>query len=265
MDITALMLAEREKLEKRLAQELYEYEKAKYPEGRLKIKKDGIYVKYYHVRSSGSKKVPRTYISKKDIKLAQSLAMKAYKDRLIYSLKHEIQAIDAYLRLYPKDNGDALFRISPTIRELIGSEVFPQFDAENWLQEPYDQSTEYPEDLKLMTMKGHYVRSKSEVMIADELYRRGIPYRYECAIELEGETIYPDFTILDPKTGKIYLWEHFGLMDSPKYISKFQYKMGLYPRNGYVPQINLICTFETEANPLTSVNVIDMADRYFGE
>ena len=105
----------------------------------------------------------------------------------------------------------------------------------------------------------------SEVMIADELYRRGIPYRYECAIELEGETIYPDFTILDPKTGKIYLWKHFGLMDSPKYISKFQYKMGLYPRNGYVPQINLICTFETEANPLTSVNVIDMADRYFGE
>ena len=265
MDITALMLAERERLEKKLAQELYEYEKAKYPEGRLKIKKDGIYVKYYHVISSGSKKVPRTYISKKDINLAQSLAMKAYKDRLIYSLKHEIQAIDAYLRLYPKDNGDALFRISPTIRELIGSEVFPQFDAENWLQKPYDQSTEYPEDLKLMTMKGHYVRSKSEVMIADELYRRGIPYRYECAIELEGETIYPDFTILDPKTGKIYLWEHFGLMDSPKYISKFQYKMGLYPRNGYVPQINLICTFETEANPLTSVNVIDMADRYFGE
>lgn len=40
------------------------------------------------------------------------------------------------------------------------------------------------------------VRSKSELNIANALYKYGIPYKYECPLRLSnGKVIYPDFTI----------------------------------------------------------------------
>ena len=66
------------------------------------------------------------------------------------------------------------------------------------------------------------VRSKSEKIIADELYRHGIPYKYEFPIELQGWnnklTIYPDFTALNKRTGKKWIIEHLGMMDKNSYF-----------------------------------------------
>ena len=107
MDITALMLAERERIEGELQKELLEFEQSKYPEGRLKTMKNGNYYKYYQAvnTSSGVKWI---YIKKDNQKLARALAMKAYKKRTIYGLEREIRAIDAYLGLYPRQTADAL-------------------------------------------------------------------------------------------------------------------------------------------------------------
>lgn len=44
------------------------------------------------------------------------------------------------------------------------------------------------------------VRSKSEVIIADILNQEGIPYRYECPLQLKGwGKVYPDFTVLSER------------------------------------------------------------------
>ena len=68
------------------------------------------------------------------------------------------------------------------------------------------------------TDKGERVRSKSEVIIANALHRNKIPYRYEYPLQLSnGKIVYPDFTVLNLKTRKEYIWEHFGMLDDPHY------------------------------------------------
>lgn len=52
----------------------------------------------------------------------------------------------------------------------------------------------------ILTNRGERVRSKSEKIIADCFFRKGIPYKYECPLYLKGlGIIYPDFTILSKK------------------------------------------------------------------
>ncbi len=262
MDITALMLAERERIERELQKELFEFEQSKYPEGRLKTMKNGIYFKYYQAVNTASG-VKWKYIKKDNQKLASALAMKAYKKRTIYGLEREIKAIDAYMGLYPKQTPDALIRECPGFKALLESHIIPDSYCSDWEQEEYEKSTDHPENLVYPTLKGIFVRSKSEVAIADELYRRGIPYRYEWVREIGGRWLSPDFTIMDPKTKEIYIWEHYGKMDDPEYVEKYLSKMQTYTRNGYIETMNLICTYETLACPFTSVNAVEMIEKYF--
>ena len=105
------------------------------------------------------------------------------------------------------------------------------------------------------TIKGERVRSKSEKIIADELFRKGIPYKYEMPInvlDFRGREIiiYPDFTVLNKQTGKRWIIEHFGLMDSPEYYDKAMLKLDTYERNGYYLGVNLLIFHETDRAPL---------------
>ena len=95
------------------------------------------------------------------------------------------------------------------------------------------------------------LRSKSESMIDMYLFTHHIPFRYECALTLGEVTLYPDFTLLRPSTGKIYYWEHHGRMDDPYYAKNVFTKMQLYNSYGIFPGIQLILTFETSESPLT--------------
>lgn len=84
-----------------------------------------------------------------------------------------------------------------------------------WLHMPFQSNPFHPENLIHKTASGKMVRSKSEVLIDLVLTTNHIPFHYESALVLGNSTIYPDFTILHPKTGKIFYWEHFGFMDDP--------------------------------------------------
>ena len=80
------------------------------------------------------------------------------------------------------------------------------------------------------TKRGDLVRSKSEVIIANELLAQGIDsYEYEAPLELSnGETRYPDFTVVDDDTGESYYWEHLGLLHRPDYAKRWERKLALY-------------------------------------
>ncbi len=262
MNIISKLEAEKARLESQIARETYDFEMANYPEGRLNIKQAGKYYKMYHVYSTptGTK---RTYIKKKNIDLAQCLAQKAYKKTSIQAHKKELQAINAYLRYYPRKSPDDYFRNSSEYKRLL-EDFIPISEAYNdWACEEYERNPEYPERLIYPTMKGDMVRSKSEAMIADEFYRRGIPYRYEYKTTIGGYDVYPDFTIIDPVSGKTYIWEHFGKMDDDDYVNKCIWKLRLYLSNGYIPQVSLLTTYETGMDPLTSVRVVETIDQFF--
>ena len=108
-------------------------------------------------------------------------------------------------------------------------------------------------DIEIYTERGERVRSKSEKIIADKLYKEGVAYRYEYPLQVDNMmTIYPDFTILDEKNRKNIILEHFGLMDHDEYANNAVGKMGLYAREGYNIGDNLFFTMETVSRPLDS-------------
>lgn len=90
----------------------------------------------------------------------------------------------------------------------------------------------------------------------------GIPFRYECELQLGEITVYPDFTIMDPKTGKIYYWEHFGMIDDPSYARSAMIKIQSYIANRIYPTIQLIMTYETKMNPLDTESIEKTIQHY---
>jgi len=77
------------------------------------------------------------------------------------------------------------------------------------------------------TEKGDKVRSKSEVIIANTLYNKKIPYEYEkTLVTASGKQMSPDFTI--QLNGKTYFLEHIGMLNNEQYSKRWLEKKKLY-------------------------------------
>ncbi|MGN1139786.1 MAG: ATPase, partial [Oliverpabstia sp.] len=133
----------------------------------------------------------------------------------------------------------------------------------DWMNCPYQKNPLYSEQLIHKSVSGHLLRSKSESIIDTFLYINKIPFRYECALTLGEVVLFPDFTIRHPRTGQIYYWEHFGLMDQSPYSQKTYAKLQLYTTYGIIPSIHLITTYETKEYPLSSEIVEKIIQYYF--
>lgn len=101
----------------------------------------------------------------------------------------------------------------------------------------------YAEQYKHLTDRGDLVASKSEEIIANLLFSRGIRYEYERPMTIGKWHLRPDFTVWR-KDGSVVIWEHAGLMDVESYARSFREKLKIYEIAGYVPQRNLIVTVE---------------------
>jgi hypothetical protein len=90
----------------------------------------------------------------------------------------------------------------------------------------------YDDNLIHITSKGEKVRSKSEVIIANELYHAGINYTYEKKLLLKDGTKWlPDFTLQLSGGEEIY-WEHLGMSGNPGYSKRWENKKEVYAENG---------------------------------
>ena len=127
----------------------------------------------------------------------------------------------------------------------------------NWKASEYTSLGFTPDCAEYYTDNGERVRSKSEIIIANKLYRYNIPYRYEYPLQLQSGIItHPDFTCLNVKTRQEYIWEHFGIMDNAEYACNAIKKISDYANSGYVLGRNFIATFETANTPINA-NCID--------
>ena len=80
------------------------------------------------------------------------------------------------------------------------------------------------------TVAGTAVRSKSEVIIANMLHERDIPFRYEQPLYARDGSFYlPDFTVT--WRGKDYFWEHVGMLDREDYRAHWKTKRAWYEEN----------------------------------
>jgi hypothetical protein len=80
------------------------------------------------------------------------------------------------------------------------------------------------------TLASYMVRSKSEVIIANMLFERDIPFRYEAPLFAKDGTFYlPDFTIT--WNGEEWYWEHVGRLDLEEYRHHWDTKKLWYEKN----------------------------------
>ena len=206
-----------------------------------------------------------TYIPKSKRKYAEQLAKKKYLQALKADLQSESRAIEYYLRHHKNDVGKAETLLNdPAYQELLSSEFQPMSETlSEWQNKEFESSQYHPEKLIHRTASGRYVRSKSEAIIDMFLFLNKIPFHYEEKLVLGRGIMYPDFTIRHPKSGKVFYWEHFGMMEDPEYVREAARKIKRYSLNGIIPGINLITTYETEQSPLSTEMVEKIIEYYF--
>lgn len=229
-----------------------------YPDGKLRICKNGDTVKWYH--SLPGK--PLVVIPKKKREFAQQLAEKHSLLAELQQLKYEYQVFQSVCNQTPIQMStiDKKLMAKPEFQELLKN-FNPS--VEEWRKQPYQKLDSHPENLVLKTCSGNVVRSKSELLIDEALFREGIPFRYEAQLMLRTQPIYPDFSILHPKTQQLYYWEHFGMVDNERYAAGMCQKIRQYCEANIYPGDKLIMTFETKAKPLTTLEIEEIIRQKF--
>lgn len=127
-------------------------------------------------------------------------------------------------------------------------------------------STPWAEHLIHRTDKGHMVRSKSELVIANKLWHLKIEYEYERPLEGRDpdsgrvRKIRPDFSFIDPG-GDVVIWEHLGMLARPEYREGWEWKRRWYDANGYSEGVNLFTSQDDERGGLNSQELEPIAER----
>ena len=242
----------------------------------------------------------RTYVRLSDEKQIKELASRYYERKLKAAASKEKMQIDRCITILEKnpvasDVDKTMEKLPAAIKENAElSELTSEGYARKW-QEGNSvvkkRRTHRKDDYhKYKTMRGDYVGSKSEVIIADRLFAKGVPYHYEVAITPEAEsdksrpvydefgrvlgyeaigfspeasdTLHPDFYVMNKRTRKAYFWEHLGKMDDPEYCRKNFNRFMRILDAGYVIGEDLLVTHEDSRNPLMTESIDGIIDKY---
>ncbi|MBQ9156741.1 MAG: hypothetical protein IJ137_08170 [Eubacterium sp.] len=233
------------------------------PNGILRVHHHGKYIQYYCRKDS--KDPAGKYIKNKDRGFAAALAQKDYDKRILKLAENELSIIQSLLMIYEKEQIESVYENLQVPRQDLIQPVIAtdkQY-VDSWLNVNYKKKPFYDDAPEFFTSKGERVRSKSEIIIADTLGRMNVPYRYECPLKLKGfGTVYPDFTVLNVRLRRAFLWEHFGMMDDQEYSQKALTKIESYEKNGYFPGSHLILTHETSLHPIGTKVIEKMISHY---
>ncbi len=234
------------------------------PDGILMMKK----IKgntYFFERKESSERSAK-YIKRAEEKRAAALAQKEYDELVVGRAEEELNTLYLLMDLYDRGTVEHIFDHMKAPLQTLVKPVWKsdeQFEAE-WKSVSYEGNI-YNEKAKIYTTAGKVsVRSKSEYMIAEALELNHIPYRYEEPIKFgRTTTFYPDFSVLDIRSRKAYLWEHLGMMDDADYANRALDRIVQYEMNGYFPGEQLIITHETSLHPLTPKIIQIVLEKYF--
>ncbi len=229
------------------------------------------YVRFYQMNyNPPNRRSVRKYLPKAERAQAELLAQQTYDRQVLKVMKQEQEALTAAQKAYAQvtEFYEDIYLQMGLQRQALVTPIAPTAEqkVEAWLAEPYPSMTNYAESANYLTEHGEYVRSKSELMIADRLYHAGIPYKYECPLELRAESgkasrFYPDFTIYLPEQDKELYWEHFGLMSDADYLAHAISKLSFYQRVGLFQSGQLILTFEAQSTNLDPKEITEIIER----
>ena len=220
------------------------------PDGYLRVSPRGKAVHFYHVtQDTGSN---GKYLRKNQNDFAYALAQKAYDQITLETAEKEFASLESLDLLYESGQiPENVYLKAPAIRQsmITPVEMTDEMFVTNWRSQPYEK-LDYPKPSCYFSDDNEQMRSKSEVIIANMLKKYNVPYRYECALRINGNTFFPDFTILNVNKRKELYWEHFGMLDDVEYLDKNLVKLSTYIMNDISPGDRLIISFESTKQPL---------------
>ena len=195
-----------------------------------------------------------------------ALKLKSAAEKELKQLDKCLQVLDSEINKTDKADIDLVYDSMPeAVRERTSPSVVTDDGyAESWQKEKYIKFIAKG-NTRFQTKRGEYVRSKSELIIANMLFDAGVPYRYEQAQALSVELMiahHPDFCVLNKRTRQEYIWEHQGMMDDAAYCSDKIRMLSDYMSKGYFLGKNLLMTFETRDCPLSTEDVNAMIKEY---
>lgn len=212
------------------------------------------------------------YLGKDKEPLVKALSQKKYDQGLLKVATRQKAELERTLERLSKGKGPrTLDDVMSTVPESLKRYITPDPATNEGFIAKWSQPSpkrfykgDVPKESPHYTMRGEHVRSKSEILIADRLYARGVPYHYELAFSPnEGVSIrHPDFTVLNTRTLEEFYWEHLGKMDDPKYSVTSKEKVEWFAAYGIVPGRRLIVTFETSMSPLNTRYVDKLIELY---
>lgn len=218
------------------------------------------------------RKVPKErsgeYISKKETQRISALLQKSYDEQALKEVDKLIKILHTLISKYParleklnKIYESFPVKSRPLIKPIaLSDEAY----ANAWSSYPYTGKSIPGDCFTFRTDKGDLVRSKSELNIANALFKSGVPYRYECPLQLNRQAvIYPDFTVLNKKRRKTYYWEHRGMMDTIEYARHAVKRIKDYHGAGHCLGKDLIITEETSTSPLGTDEIQRVIEEYF--
>ena len=244
--------------------ETLKMELSKLPEEKICARKRGGRYVYYVRNVDADGRRHEKYLPCNDVKQIAALCRAAYLRKLIPALEKEARCIKHFKRGY---NSQAKFAAWEKLPEAYKQFIKPLFKSNEqicfeWEKASFEGNT-FPlvEDARYITKKGECVRSRIELIVANILYDLKIPYRYECKLMLPSGAVWPDFTIMNPKTLEVYYLEIFGMMDNPEYEMSAFKKIAKYAASEYYS--NLIMFFDHKNAPISPEDIKRTLEKLF--
>ncbi len=241
------------------------------------------------------------YLGLSNAKEISSLSQSRYNSEICKAARREIQQIDEAIKaLEDEKHGTAdIDEVYSKFPEILKPYITPHpLSSEEYARKWQEGNVvvkrkrihEEDDYHRFKTIRGDYVGSKSEVMIADRLMANDIPYHYEVAfipeIEVDArrpiydefgtiigyeapgfdpfsrDTLHPDFYVLNKRTRKAYFWEHLGKLQDPKYCHVNLNRLIRMLDAGYTIGEDVLVTHEDANHPLRTESIDDIIEKY---
>lgn len=210
-------------------------------------------VRYFlSVLEDGERK--RIYLNKEDTELRELLQERYYLERALPTCQKNIEMLELLQNSYSSLDPIDLMKDAPIAYQKQNNAAQLVYGCSNksrWKEKMLKHKEKYeipfPSELRHISGDGTVTRSKSEALIIDLLNNKDIPYVYDYPMYLSNKLKWPDFVIWDRKHNREVIIEHLGLMSKEDYRLSQIEKLWLYIENGYVPNVNLLLTFDDKS------------------